>query len=159
MPPPPLDKASALTVNPKDLSPFQSIMTRSHKANDRDHAAHQGNDDHLPRFFAKHGHVDSEPGKVKKNGGGNFNWGREGDELDDFAYNMSNPRRRSNSNTLHNMRDIKTKFETVEPEPVFEEEIHGPLAEDNDLDKVSTGDSTNTEGSVEEDEQGAAKKH
>lgn len=51
--------------------------------------------------------------------------GREGDEIEDYSYNMANPRRRSNSST-HVIKDFKTKFETVEPEPVFEEELHGP---------------------------------
>jgi len=44
---------------------------------------------------------------------------------------------------------MKTKFETVEPEPVFEEEIHGASADDfvgYDLEQSSTG------GSVEEED-------
>ena len=53
-------------------------MTRSHKQNDRDHAGlADGTADesqHLPRYFAKHGHVDSDPKKVKKEGGGKGNW-------------------------------------------------------------------------------------
>lgn len=104
-------------------------MTRSHKFTDRDHAAladgTADTDDHLPRYFAKSGHADQDPTKTKKNGGGRGNWGREGDEIEDYAYNMANPRRRSNSST-HVIKDFKTKFETVEPEPVFEEELHGP---------------------------------
>ncbi|KAF2198522.1 hypothetical protein GQ43DRAFT_434192 [Delitschia confertaspora ATCC 74209] len=126
-------------------------MTRSHKYNDRDHAgladgtAHES--EHLPRFFAKSGHTDSDPNKTKKNGGGKGNWGREGDELDDLSYNLTNARRRSNSSTHEaHMKNFKTKFETIEPEPVFEEELHGPLAGD---DQSIT--STNT-GSVEEED-------
>jgi len=49
---------------------------------------------------------------------------------------------------------MKTKFETVEPEPVFEEEVHGASAEDfvgYDLEMSSTG------GSVEEEEDKADK--
>lgn len=53
-------------------------VTRSHKQNDRDHAglADGTADDsqHLPRFFAKNGHIDSDPNKVKKEGGGKGNW-------------------------------------------------------------------------------------
>jgi hypothetical protein len=51
---------------------------------------------------------------------------------------MANARRRSNSST-HNMKDFKTKFETIETEPVFEEE----------LEKQST---TSTDKSVDEEE-------
>ncbi|KAL1639807.1 hypothetical protein SLS58_007550 [Diplodia intermedia] len=135
-------------------------MTRTHKANDREHTAiapgvtqggHQ--ETPLPRYFAKHGHVDSEPNKVKKDGHGKANWGREGDELEDYDYKLTNPRRRSNSMTAHNMKDFKTKFETIEAEPVFEEELHGPRLEDHvDLEKMSTSDSSNTEGSVQEED-------
>jgi hypothetical protein len=64
--------------------------------------------------------------------------GREGDELEDMSYNFNNARRRSNSSTL-NMKDFKTKFETVEAEPVFEEELHGPMGEE--LEKQSTASS------------------
>jgi hypothetical protein len=52
--------------------------------------------------------------------------GAAGDELEDIKPNMVNTRRRSNSST-HNMEEFKTKFETVEIEPVFEEELHGPM--------------------------------
>lgn len=53
-------------------------MTRSHKANDRDHKGlAEGTalpQEHLPRYFAKHGYVDVDPKKVKKDGGGKGNW-------------------------------------------------------------------------------------
>lgn len=72
---------------------------------------------------------------------------------------MANPRRRSNSMTAHNMKDFKTKFETIDPEPVFEEELHGPRAEDYaDLEKMSTGESSNTEGSIQEEDSAHNKK-
>jgi hypothetical protein len=58
---------------------------------------------------------------------------------------MVNARRRSNSST-YAAKEFKTKFETVEPEPVFEEELHGPMA---DLDKQSTNSS---EKSIEEED-------
>jgi hypothetical protein len=55
-----------------------TLVTRSHKQNDRDHAglADGTADDaqHLPRYFAKSGHVDADPKKVKKEGGGKGNW-------------------------------------------------------------------------------------
>jgi hypothetical protein len=72
--------------------------------------------------------------------------GKEGDELEDYAYNMANARRRSNSSTF-TAKDFKTKFETIEPEPVFEEELHGPMGAE--LDKQSTA---STEKSVDEED-------
>lgn len=71
--------------------------------------------------------------------------GRAGDEIEDFSYTMANPRRRSNSST-HISKDFKTKFETVEPEPVFEEELHGPAG---DADKEST---TSSSKSIDEED-------
>lgn len=53
-------------------------MTRSHKFNGKDHSGLANGtaaaEQHLPRFFAKHGHLDEEPKKIKKNGGGKGNW-------------------------------------------------------------------------------------
>lgn len=125
-------------------------MTRSHKYTDRDHAGLADGtaaaEEHLPRFFAKTGHNDSDPNKTKKNGGGKGNWGREGDEVEDTGYNLANPRRRSNSST-HIAKDFKTKFETIEPEPVFEEELHGPIG--SELDQQST---TSSSKSVDEED-------
>jgi hypothetical protein len=81
--------------------------------------------------------------------------GREGDEIEDYDYNMNNPRRRSNSSSnTHSLKDLKTKFETIEPEPVFEEELHGPLENSEVLENVSTG---STDASVEEEEDTAKK--
>lgn len=81
---------------------------------------------------------------------------------------MAKPRRRSNSFSLaagHSA--LKTKFETVEPEPVFEEEIHGPSAADfgtpdmadsgYDLEKASTGSSSGM-GSIDEEDMHMEKK-
>jgi len=133
-------------------------MTRSHKANDRDHAGLIDGtaepEQHLPRYFAKSGHVDADPKKTKKDGSGKGNWGREGDEVQDFAYNPTNPRRRSNSSSLgHDLKSFKTKFETVETEPVFEEELHGALPED-ELEKQTTNSSSSTaNGSIEEEDE------
>lgn len=53
-------------------------MGKSHKYNDRDHAgiadgtAEQ--EEYLPRYFAKAGHVDTDPKKIKKNGAGKGGW-------------------------------------------------------------------------------------
>lgn len=59
---------------------------------------------------------------------------------------MANPRRHSNSST-HVSKDFKTKFETIEAEPVFEEELHGPNGAE--LDKQST---TSSSKSIEEED-------
>lgn len=53
-------------------------VTRSHKANDRDHAGLADGtaepEQHLPRYFAKSGHADADPNKTKKGGSGKGNW-------------------------------------------------------------------------------------
>ncbi|MCJ1315131.1 hypothetical protein MMC15_000447 [Xylographa vitiligo] len=136
-------------------------VTRSHKANDRDHVAladgSAGPEDHLPRYFAKSGHVDADPKKVKKEGGGKGNWGRDGEEAEDYGYNFANARRRSNSSTHGNaINDFKTKFEAVEADPVFEEEYHGAAgkAEEEEhlaLDKEDSAESTSGVSIEEED--------
>jgi hypothetical protein len=55
-----------------------SVVTRSHKQNDRDHAGLADGsaalEEHLPRYFAKAGYADADPKKTKKNGGGRGNW-------------------------------------------------------------------------------------
>jgi len=122
-------------------------MTRSHKANDRDHkglaSGTAGPTEHLPRFFAKTGHLDVDPKKVKKDGGGKGNWGNFGDEVMDENFHFANARRRSNSSTFsHHIADFKTKFEVNEPEPVFEESVHGPLDENGEeMSKSDTSES------------------
>ncbi|KAK4696267.1 hypothetical protein P7C71_g1624, partial [Lecanoromycetidae sp. Uapishka_2] len=136
-------------------------VTRSHKQNDRDHAglADGTADDaqHLPRYFAKSGHIDADPKKVKKEGGGKGNWGTPGDESRDYGYNFTNARRRSNSSSHSTaIGDFKTKFETTEPDPVFEEEYHGAAKDDGALDehlaleKGESADSIST-ASIEEE--------
>lgn len=47
----------------------------------------------------------------------------------DDEYNMSKPRRRSNS-TSNGSTDFMSKFEQVEVEPVFIEALHGPTPAD-----------------------------
>lgn len=66
---------------------------------------------------------------------------------------MSNPRRRSNSSSYAaGLKDFKTKFEHND-EPVFEEHLHGPEAEDeidgHAVERVNTESSI---GSIEEED-------
>lgn len=112
-------------------------MTRSHKFGDKDHAGLADGtvapQDHLPKFFAKNGFADQDPKKTKKNGGGRGNWGNAGEEAVDEPFNYTNARRRSNSSSISsNSEHFKTKFEINEPEPVFEESLHGPEVEDDE---------------------------
>lgn len=76
----------------------------------------------MPRYFAKTGHVDQNPNKVKKDGHGKGNWGKEGDEIVDIdeEFHFMHSRRRSNSTSL----PLETKFDQNEDydEEVFEEE-------------------------------------
>lgn len=139
-------------------------MTRSHKTTDRDHAGLANGtavpEDNLPKYFGKAGYAGESPSKTKKQGGGKSNWGAVGlSELEDYDYNATNPRRRTNSFSAaagHNL--YKSKFEAVDPEVIeFDEELHGaPIlsAEDkeNELEKMSTSSSTGTTGSIEEEE-------
>ncbi|KAJ4422582.1 hypothetical protein N0V82_002810 [Gnomoniopsis sp. IMI 355080] len=128
-----------------------TYMTRSHKYNDKDHAGLADGtaapEEHLPRFFAKHGHVGEDPKKIKKSGGGKANWGNPGDEIIDDQFNFAHPRRGSNSSGYANIGDFKTKFDMNEVDPVFEESIHGPEAED-ELTKTDTASTSG--GSVDE---------
>ncbi|PLB44086.1 hypothetical protein P170DRAFT_70825 [Aspergillus steynii IBT 23096] len=105
-------------------------MTRSHKANDRDHSlinnAPATPHEQLSRFFTKSGPVDADPRKTKKNGGGKRNWGRSGDEVQDYDYTLTNARRYSNS-SARGIGEFRTKFETTELEPVFKSNLHEPL--------------------------------
>ncbi|KAI1750798.1 hypothetical protein F4782DRAFT_507971 [Xylaria castorea] len=126
-------------------------MTRSHKFNDKDHAGlAEGTvlpQDTLPKFFAKTGFEGVDPKKTKKNGAGKGNWGNVGEEIVDEQFNFNNARRRSNSSGYSNhLNDFKTKFEFNEPEPVFEESVHGPVVvvvaeDDNVLTKTDTSSS------------------
>ena len=83
--------------------------------------------------------------------------GVPGDEAQDYGYNLSNTRRRSNSSSYgHSIGDFKTKFEAVEADPVFEEELHGDkgLVEEDEtlgLEKEESGESIGT-ASVDEEE-------
>ncbi|SPN97289.1 uncharacterized protein DNG_00803 [Cephalotrichum gorgonifer] len=100
----------------------------------------------MPKYFGKAGFADQDPFKTKKNGGGKGNWGNIGDEVMDEDFNFAKTRRRSNSSTATNhIREFKTKWEVNETEPVFEESLHGPEEDVDDLAKSesSENDSTN----------------
>jgi len=132
-------------------------MTRSHKYNDRyngEGGTSPDTDFFLPRYFAKSGHVDADPKKMKKDGGGKGNWGHAGDEVEDVkGVNMAIARRRSNSSShAQSAKDFKTKFETIEPEPVFEESMAEPDEEGLRLEQQSTTSSdTSDNKSIEGD--------
>jgi hypothetical protein len=123
-------------------------MTRSHKFNDKDHASVAEVTGHaqaqVPKFFGKHGYADADPKKTKKNGGGKANWGSAGLEVEDELFNFTNARRRSNSSGFSSghLENFKTKFEFNEPEPVFEEGLHGPEEEGKMEGSSSSGAST-----------------
>lgn len=121
-------------------------MTRSHKANDRDHKGlAEGTaapSEHLPRYFAKHGFADVDPKKMKKDGSGRGNWGTMDDDVADHDFRFTNARRRSNGSFSHHVTDLKTKFEINDQDPVFEETLHGPEEEaGEDLVKTDTSES------------------
>ncbi|KAF2399090.1 hypothetical protein EJ06DRAFT_549807 [Trichodelitschia bisporula] len=134
-------------------------LTRSHKFGDREYQARDADTDvglpspGLHRFFVKHGPTNADPTKTKKNGGGKGNWGPPGAEIEDadIEIHHTKPRRRSNSSThLKTSGSFKTKFETIEPEPVFEMSEHGPL--DDDSEKLSLAQSESNAGSVQEED-------
>lgn len=81
--------------------------------------------------------------------------GVAGEESQDYGYNFTNQRRRSNSSTAV-LGDFKTKFEAIDQDPVFEEELHGPIHDDADagstLSKEESIDSSTLGGSVDEEE-------
>ncbi|TAQ85005.1 hypothetical protein B7494_g6676 [Chlorociboria aeruginascens] len=126
---------------------------KSHKYNDRDHAGLADGtaqpEEHLPRYFAKSGHVDSDPKKAKKNGAGKGGWGVDGEEVQDEGFNLANARRRSNSSSYTaGLKDFKTKFEENAELPVFEEELHGP----EELPEARRVNTDSSEGSVDDDD-------
>jgi len=133
-------------------------MGKTTKFNDRDHAGLADGTaaatEHLPRYFAKSGHVDSDPKKIKKNGAGKGGWGVDGDEVQDEGFNLANARRRSNSSSYTaGLKDFKTKFEHVEQEPVFEEELHGaPVEDDDELPITRRVNTESSDGSIDEDD-------
>jgi hypothetical protein len=68
---------------------------------------------------------------------------------------MTNARRRSNSSSYaKGLKDFKTKFEQVDTEPVFEEHLHGAGPEDElqEATRVNTFESSESSGSVDEED-------
>jgi hypothetical protein len=69
---------------------------------------------------------------------------------------MTNERRRSNSSSYKaGLNDFKTKFEQIDAEPVFEEDIHGAQFEDDhELTQPSrvTTESSESGASIDEEE-------
>ncbi|KAM3420550.1 hypothetical protein BST61_g3813 [Cercospora zeina] len=134
-------------------------MTRTQKANNRDHVGLANGtaapEEHLPRYFAKHGYDGVNPSSTKKQGQGRGNWGTPGyTELDDLPYNLTKPKRRSNSTSMaagHNL--FKTKFEADDDVIEYDEDIHGP--DNAELEKMSTTSSSDT---IEEEEVGVKEK-
>ncbi|RDL37934.1 uncharacterized protein BP5553_05367 [Venustampulla echinocandica] len=158
----PASRASISFLEPQLPVPIEHITNhhqltvgKTHKFNDRDHAGLADGTalpiEHLPRYFAKHGHADVDPKKTKKNGAGKGGWGVEGEEVQDEGFKLTNARRRSNSSSYTSgLKDFKTKFEQVEHDPVFEEDVHGPGEDahrEDPHDKVESSDS-----SVEEED-------
>jgi len=135
-------------------------MTRTRRVGDRDHVGLANGtaapEEHLPRFFGKANYTDTAPTISKKQGGGKGNWGTPGmSELEDMTYNPTKPRRRTNSfSAAAGHSPLKTKFEAIDPQEAvfYDEELHGPTAEDLRLEKMMTASSTGTMGSVEEED-------
>jgi hypothetical protein len=50
------------------------------------------------------------------------------------------------------LKDFKTKFETVEQDPVFEEDIHGPADDDESLPDARRINTESSDGSIDEDD-------
>lgn len=85
-----------------------------------------------------------------------FNRGVQGvSELEDYNYNMSKARRRTNSSSqAAGHSALKTKFEAIDPEVIeYEEDVHGPpsteLEGSQELEEMSTSSSADTVESVE----------
>ncbi|KAL2073732.1 hypothetical protein VTL71DRAFT_11058 [Oculimacula yallundae] len=108
--------------------------------------------EHLPRYFAKAGYVDADPKKTKKNGAGKGGWGVDGEEVQDEGFNLAKARRRSNSSSYTaGLKDFKTKFEHIETDPVFEEDVHG-AGDDDELPAARRVNTESSDGSIDEDD-------
>lgn len=70
----------------------------------------------------------------------------------DGNYNFVNARRRSNSSGLTtDIKNLKTKFDVNESEPVFEEGLHGPIEEDPEEILHKTDTASSEDSSVGDD--------
>ena len=63
-----------------------------------------------PKWFTHHGPGNTDPTKVKKEGAGNHNWGKPGDELNTDDFNFFGKSGRRNSN--HDINEEKLRKET-----------------------------------------------
>ena len=79
--------------------------------------------------------------------------GQSGVEVQDYGYTFTNARRRSNSST-QGLTEFRTKFEKVEPEPVFEEQLHGPSDVTGANDPVTKIESSSSSNDSETDQVG-----
>lgn len=71
--------------------------------------------------------------------------GVNGEEVQDEGFNLNNARRRSNSSSYTaGLKDFKTKFEHIESDPVFEEDIHGANEEEHVVTRVTTDSSSSS---------------
>lgn len=78
--------------------------------------------------------------------------GVDGEEVQDEGFNLAKARRHSNSSSYSaGLKDFKTKFETVEPEPVFEEVLHGAEEDYQDLPETRRVNTESSESSLDED--------
>ena len=79
--------------------------------------------------------------------------GVDGEEVQDEGFAMANARRRSNSSSYTaGLKDFKTKFEAVEHDPVFEEDIHGPADDDDSLPDARRINTESSDGSIDDDD-------
>lgn len=66
--------------------------------------------------------------------------------MDQAEFNITNPRRRSNSKGHIEDQFVRSKFETREDEPVFQEEVHAAADADSSvLETTTTNSSTGTD--------------
>lgn len=71
--------------------------------------------------------------------------------MQDSGYTFANARRHSNSSS-QGLIQFQTKFETTEPDPVFQEQIHGPSDETaiNEV-AMTKADSPSRTGMIDEE--------
>lgn len=77
--------------------------------------------------------------------------GVDGEEVQDEGFKLANARRRSNSSSYTaGLKDFKTKFETIEQDPVFEEDIHGPADSEESLSEARRINTESSDGSIDD---------
>lgn len=82
--------------------------------------------------------------------------GRHGEELEDMDdfYRPSKPRRRSNA-SAQLLDAMTSKFEVVEAEPMFKENVHGASASDYALEKTMSMESAPSEAETTTSSEGS----